>query len=424
MINEPLLRALCPRPRSGASRQKAWDGYVAALCSEDAAKLFERFEVTTNRRMAHFLSNGAHESGGFTIIWESGAYSAERIMQVFGVGKHSAGVTWAEAQRLAYNGPKLFDRVYGIGNPRKAAELGNDRPGDGWRYRGVSWMQITGKRDHYKYAAKVGCPVEDLQKPINGIHAALLEWDAKGCNKWADTDDYVKVRRLINGGRNGLADVRNKLAKVKTLLASQAPPPPLPERPEPRDDTIRLGSEGPLVTWLQERLTLHGYYVGAIDGKFEIETEKQLVAWQHQHGFTANGIFDPDDAEQRDALNISKVSVAPKRDVTAQDLKDRGSETIQSTSWWKGALKWLFGLNAAAAAEHASGLGAVDAVVSQGEQVRGLVDRTGALVGWLPDAKVLILIAIGIGLYVLWRAFDNAEKRRVEEAASGRNMGR
>jgi len=161
-----------------------------------------------------------------------------------------------------------------------------------------------------------------------------------------------------------------------------------------------------------------------IDGKFELETEKQLVAWQHQHGFSANGIFDPDDTEQRDALNISKVPEAPKRDVTAKDLKERGSETVQSTSWWKGALKWLFGLNAAAAAEHASGLGAVDAVVSQGEQVKGLVDRTGALVGWLPDFKIIIIIGIGIGLYVLWRAFDKIEIRRVDDAASGKNMGR
>jgi len=424
MINEPLLRALCPRPRSGASRQKAWDGYVAALVSDEAAKLFARYDITTELRMAHVLANWAHETGGWQIIWESGAYSASRIMQIFGVGKHSAGVTWAEAQRLAHNGPALFDRVYGIGNPRKAAELGNDRPGDGWAYRGCGIVQITGKRDHFRYAAMVGCKVEELQKPLNSIHAALCEWEAKGCSKWADRDDYVKVRRLINGGRNGLADVRNKLAKVKRLLAAQTPPPPVPERPEPRDDTIRLGSEGQLVTWLQERLTLHGYYVGQIDGKFETETEKQLVAWQHQHGFPATGVFDPDDHEQRDALNITKVIDVPKRDVTANDLKERGSKTVESTSWWKGALKWLFGLNAAAAAEHASGLGAVDAVVSQGEQVKGLVERTGALVGWFPDLKVVILVGVGIGLFVLWRAFDNAEKRRVEEAASGRNMGR
>jgi hypothetical protein len=135
-------------------------------------------------------------------------------------------------------------------------------------------------------------------------------------------------------------------------------------------------------------------------------------------------VFDPDDHEQRDALNITKVIDVPKRDVTAKDLKERGSKTVESTSWWRGTLKWLFGLNAAAAAEHASGLGAVDAVVSQGEQVKGLVERTGTLVGWLPDFKIIIIIGIGIGLFVLWRAFDGVEKRRVEDAQSGAHMGR
>lgn len=421
-LNEGLLAALCPKPRSGTSRQKAWDGYVAALTSEDAAKLFERYEITTNRRMAHVLANWAHETGGFTIIWESGAYSAQRIMQIFGVGKHSAAVTWGEAQRLAYNGPKLFDRVYGIGNPRKAAELGNDRPGDGWKYRGVGIVQITGKRDHFKYAAQIGCPVEDLQKPLPSIHAALLEWESKGCSKWADTDDYVRVRKLINGGRNGLNDVRQYLAKAKSLLEQE-----WPERDEalPPDNTVRLGSEGPMVYWVQQQLMIHGYYVGALDGVFGVETEKQLVAWQKQHGFMATGEFDPDDAEQKHELGLMPLKPeAPRRDVTAQDLKERGSETVETTSWWKSLLKWLFGINAAAAADQASGLGAVDAVVQQGEQVKGLLDRTASLAKYTPDAKVLLMVGIGIGLFVLWRAFDKVEQRRVDDAQTRKNMGR
>lgn len=432
-LEESTLRALCPKPRSGASRQRAWDGYVAALSSEEAASLFERYGITTQLRMAHVLANWAHETGGFQIIWESGAYSATRIMQIFGVGKHSARVTWPEAKRLAYNGPALFDRVYGVGNPRKANELGNDRPGDGWKFRGCGIVQITGKRDHYRYASMVGCNVEDLQKPLNSVHAALCEWERKGCSNWADKDDYVKVRRLINGGRNGLADVRQYLARAKVLLADMeektfAPDDaPLPVRKPQPDDPIALGSEGPMVEWLQQRLMLHGYYPGLVDGIFNVETEKQLVAWQLQHGFTANGVFDPKDAEQRDALNISKVladDAPPKRDIEVKDLKDRGSETVQTTSWWKGALKWLFGLNAAAAADQASGLGAVNSLVSQGENVKSLVDRTGSLVTWMPSTKALVIVGIGIFIYVLYRAFDKIEIRRVTDARTGANTGK
>lgn len=423
MISEGLLRALCPRPASGAAAQKAWDGYVAALSSEEAAKLFERFELTTKLRVAHALANWAHETGGLSIVWESGAYSAQRIMQIFGVGKHSARVTWPEAKRLAYNGPALFDRVYGVGNAKKSVELGNDRPGDGWRYRGVGIVQITGKRDHHRYAAQIGCPVEDLQKPLPSIHAALLEWQAKGCNTWADQDDYVKVRRLINGGRNGLADVRQYLARVKILLDQEWPK----EKIAPVDNIVRLGSEGPLVYWIQQQLMVHGYYVGALDSYFGKETEKQLTAWQKQHGFAPTGEFDPDDKEQQRELALSPIEAvdnAPRRDVTAKDLQDRGSETVAQTSWWKSLLTWVFGVNAAAAADQATGLGAVDAVVKQGEEVTGLMTRTTNLLKFMPDTKVLIFVGVGVVCFALYKAWDNAEKRRVRDAQSGAHMGR
>lgn len=426
-LNEQLLRALCPRPRSGVAKQKAWDGYVAALLSEEAAKLFQRYEVTTNRRFAHVLSNWAHETGGFTIVWESGAYSADRIMQIFGVGKHSARVTAAEARKLAGNGPALFDRVYGIGNPKKAAELGNDRPGDGWKFRGCGIVQITGKRDHYRYAAQVGCPVNELEKPLNSIHAALLEWDSKGCNKWADTDDYVTVRKLINGGRNGLNDVRQYLAAAKTLLEQE-----WPERDEalPPDNTLRLGAEGPLVYWLQQQLMIHGYYVGELDSRFGAETEKQLMAWQKGHGFPVTGTFDPDDKEQLNALNITPVTpvdASPKRDVTARDLAERGSRTIGLTQRIKAFIRWVWAAATGVATGEAMGLQPVENIVSTGEKVQSLVGRSTALVG-APAAGpptwiwVLLIILVVSGIAYLFA--HKFEWLRVDDAQTGANMGR
>jgi len=72
-------------------------------------------------------------------------YSAERLMQIFGVGRHSAAVTPAEAERLAHDERAIAERVYGLGNPRKALELGNKEQGDGFRYRGCGLMQTTGR---------------------------------------------------------------------------------------------------------------------------------------------------------------------------------------------------------------------------------------------------------------------------------------
>ncbi len=390
---------------------------MAALVSPEAAKLFEEFGINNDLRMAHLLANWCAETGGFQIVWESGAYSANRIMQIFGVGKHSAKITWREAQRLAYNGPALFDRVYGVGNPRKVRELGNDRPGDGWKYRGVGIVQITGKRDHYRYAAEIGIPVEDLAKPLPSIHAALLEWRNKGCNEWADKDDVKRVRRLINGGYNGLSHVRSYLAKAKRLLR---------EDHEVDDMMLSLGDEGPKVVWLQEQLIAHGYPLGAVDGVFGPMTERALVSWQLQHEMEATGRLDLKNDEIRTALEETPKDdpVVAAREVTKEDLKERGSKTVESTSFWKTFMGWIFGAGAFAGADTTSGFGVIDSIVTQGEQVKSVAERTSGLMQWVPDTRVLIIIAIAVAAFILYRVFANLEKRRIEDARSGVHLGR
>jgi predicted chitinase len=238
MITRALIERLAPRPKDKA-KAKIWDGYVDALLSPEGQALLMAFGISSKLRLAHILAQWLHESGGLTLIWESSAYSAKRIMEIFGVGRHSAKVTWAEASRLAYNGPALFDRVYGIGNPKKARELGNKDPGDGYRYRGCGIVQLTGRADHEKCAKKIGCKVDEIERPINSIHAALIEWKAKGCNGLADADNFLAITKRINGGTNGLNARRMYLARAKRLLedmdeAEEMTPVPVPPvRPEP-----------------------------------------------------------------------------------------------------------------------------------------------------------------------------------------------
>ncbi|WP_314945879.1 hypothetical protein [Bradyrhizobium cosmicum] len=83
------------------------------------------------------------ETGGLQILEESGAYRAARIMEIFGVGRHNAAVTEAEAKRIvalpvAQRGPVLFNRVYRVGNPTKMREFRNTGPNDGWLCRAAS----------------------------------------------------------------------------------------------------------------------------------------------------------------------------------------------------------------------------------------------------------------------------------------------
>jgi predicted chitinase len=195
----------------------------------------QKAKLTTKLRASHFLAQIMTETGGFQILEESGAYKAPRIMEIFGVGHHSAAITAAEAKRIAalpvaQRGPVLFNRVYGTGNPRKMREFNNTGPNDGWLYRGGGMMQATGKSNYAAMEKKTGLPLvahpELLHQPDSAFTAAYLEWIQDGrCNAAADRDDVTAVRRVINGGTNGLAECKTFLAKAKKALAGYGAAP-------------------------------------------------------------------------------------------------------------------------------------------------------------------------------------------------------
>lgn len=211
--------------------------YLAAIENGDA--LFLKHQITTPLRLAHFLAQCLHETGGFHIAYESGNYRAARIMEIFGVGRHSAAVTASEAERLAGNGPALFERVYGLGNPKKAQELGNVQPGDGWRYRGCGIMQTTGRDNYRRMGQRCGVDFETYPELViaaeHALKPALAEWTEGNLNAAADRDDIRAITKRINGGYNGLADREEWLRRVSPLIDGVAlrPAPMAPAAPAP-----------------------------------------------------------------------------------------------------------------------------------------------------------------------------------------------
>lgn len=169
----------------------------------------------TKVQIVHFLANIHHESGGFTIERENMNYSPQRIMEIFGVGKHSAKVTQAEANKLAGKPYELAERVYGLGNPRKAKELGNTKVGDGYKYRGGGALQITGGNAYKKYGG-----IELYNNPdLVGTSAyyfttAIAEFDQARIWDLAKDLSETSIRAVckkVNGAYNGLDDRRNKV---------------------------------------------------------------------------------------------------------------------------------------------------------------------------------------------------------------------
>jgi putative chitinase len=187
-----------------------------------AETVFNKYGVETPLEIAHCMAQPSHECRAGTLVREDMNYKPERILEIFGEGHHSARVTPAEAEKLAHHPEALAERVYGLGNPAEAKELGNARPGDGYRYRGNGMLQMTGRGAHRRIGKMTGFDLENhpelLADPATAFRVAVAEFVALKCLAPAAADDIVTVTRLVNGGRNGLPERTVWLRKWKNAL--------------------------------------------------------------------------------------------------------------------------------------------------------------------------------------------------------------
>lgn len=406
------LQRLCPRPQG--KKGSTWDGYVNAITSPEGAALLKKYDVTSNLRWCHLIATWAHETGGFTIVWEDMYYSADRILQVF---RDKEIYTLAEARKYAGNPYALAERVYGVGYPRMAAMLGNRLPGDGYNFRGCGITQLTGRYAHEKAATIIGCPLNALSDPLNSMHGALIEWDEKKANRLADKDDANAVRRAINGGHNGLADFRNYLAKAKRIW-------PVTEK---RDNAIvALGDVGEQVKALQTMLAAAGYSPGATDGIFGTLTERAVAAYQVTNGVTGTGRVDAETWAMIEASSRAhaKAITAERASITVQDLKEKGSETATNAAKVETAGKVTTGLVGLTITDAVFGIGAVDSTFDQIEKVNELAQRSSSILGIITSPRVIFCAIILAGGVFLWKWGSKIQWRRLLDAQSGANLGR
>lgn len=171
------------------------------------------------------FANMHHESGGFTIGRESMYYTTtKRLMEIFGEGRHSAKITLKEAPNLLRKSYALAERVYGLGNPKKAKELGNTKIGDGYKYRGGGALQLTGGGAYKKVSEIIHLDIYNNPDLINNeayFTSAFAEFQYNNIwNKMVNLtpDNIRQVRRIINGGLNGIVDVFRLIEVYKKLF--------------------------------------------------------------------------------------------------------------------------------------------------------------------------------------------------------------
>jgi putative chitinase len=176
----------------------------------------QEFAIDSPYRIAGFISNTAHESGGFKFVKENLNYSAASLMRVWS----SRFPTLEIAQRYAMNPEKIANRAY-------ADRMGNrdEASGDGWKYIGRGLIQLTGKNNYVAYS--LACDNEALQhpeiveQPKYAAESAGWFWDTHRLNQLADNQDVVGMAKRINGGINGLDDRQMKYSKVMGYFESR-----------------------------------------------------------------------------------------------------------------------------------------------------------------------------------------------------------
>lgn len=206
MITLELLQELAPNTK--ADKLEEFVDPLNTVC--------ETFEINTTERLAAFLAQITHESGGFNFMKENLNYSADGLLKVF--GKYFP--TQQLAQQYARNPKKIASRVYGgrMGN-------GKEETGEGWEYCGRGLIQITGKNNYTALAEDLNYTIEDtvdyLETVEGAVYSAGWFWYNANLNHYADNEDNVTITKKINGGTNGLQDRLHHYEVAKSILSSQ-----------------------------------------------------------------------------------------------------------------------------------------------------------------------------------------------------------
>jgi putative chitinase len=169
--------------------------------AEALNKILPDYDINTPQRVAAFIAQSAHESGGFTALHENLNYRPETLRKIF----PRYFPDDATAAQFAHNPEAIANRVY-------ANRMGNgpEASGDGFRYCGRGLIQLTGKSNYQAFADSLQMPVEQvpafLQTFEGAIQSACWFWESNNLNQYADSGDILTMTKRINGGTIGLAD--------------------------------------------------------------------------------------------------------------------------------------------------------------------------------------------------------------------------
>ena len=217
LITEPSASIAKPVASVGGLKLEKLKGHIPDSVISQIPDTAARFELNTPLRLAHFLAQCGHESGGFRVVNENLNYSAKGLMGIF----KKYFPTQSLAEQYQRKPEAIASKVYGgrMGN-------GPESTKEGFKFRGRGFIQLTGKDNYTAFGKAIN---EDLTANPDKVatHYPLLSaawfFTKNGLHKIADqgaTDAVVtQVTKRVNGGTIGLADRIKHFKEYYHLLA-------------------------------------------------------------------------------------------------------------------------------------------------------------------------------------------------------------
>jgi len=174
--------------------------YIEHWC-DALNKILPDYDISTPQRVAAFIAQTAHESGGYTALHENLNYQAASLCRVWPRLFPNQDV----ANEYAHQPERIANRAY-------ANRMGNgpEESGDGWRFCGRGLLQVTGHDNYQAFADSLQMNIDDvpayLQTFEGAVQSACWFWENNNLNTFADSGDFTTMTKRINGGTLGLED--------------------------------------------------------------------------------------------------------------------------------------------------------------------------------------------------------------------------
>jgi len=221
MFAQPIVHSPAPAPQPAVQnttfKLDKLKGHVPQAVIDAIPDTAARFGITTSLRLAHFLAQCGHESGGFKAVQENLNYGAKGLLGIF----KKYFKTIAQATAYERKPEKIANLVYAnrMGN-------GNEASGEGWKFRGRGYIQLTGKENYKAFDATVPEDIiatPDLVATKYALASAAFFFKKNNlwsiCDKGSSPEVVTLVTKRVNGGTIGLADRQKHFKEYYNLLS-------------------------------------------------------------------------------------------------------------------------------------------------------------------------------------------------------------